>query len=210
MWYHNCMETTRKCSRCQIVKSLAAFHKRPNRPGGRHYACRSCISEQMRKPLPTLKDIPLLEIGRLVGLIDGEGSFCFNRQRERGREHYSLQIRVFNTHRGVLEGLVRFWGGVICMSSKRRALHHKQGYFWCASTRLAIPILKLVGPHLVIKRRHGEVVMAIFDSIWGAKEEARNAGQPVTATELTGPLGELVAELRLLNRRGPDRGVVHS
>jgi hypothetical protein len=40
----------RACCRCKQEKSLEEFHRRPDRPGGRHYHCKACESNSCKTP----------------------------------------------------------------------------------------------------------------------------------------------------------------
>ena len=187
---------TRVCCNCRIEKPLVAFHRRPDRPGGRQYACRTCVSNKSAverwKP-PALSDA---EAGYIAGLIDGEGSISLLNGRW-------LQLRIYNSHLGMLNWVKATVGGIVCRGKTPPSAKHKQGYFWVLSMRRAVPFLGIVLRYLIIKRRHAEIAVAFYERIWRAKDEARDDGRSVGSTANDHVALELHAELKSLNRRGP-------
>ena len=196
---------TQVCAQCGIEKRLTAFHRRKDRPQGRHYVCRQCVSDRARLPLmpPELTEA---ERGYVAGLIDGEGSISLLRASQRGRgyaDYHHLQVRVHNTHLGLLEWLKSKLGGAVCRMHAAPTERHKQGYFWVNSTRPGVILLKLLLPYLIIKRRHAEVAIQYLERLWAARATMRERGVRVSSVSDDPVILALVAELSALNRRGP-------
>lgn len=202
-WYYVSMTATRICSRCRVEKPLAAFHRRPNRPSNRHYACRKCISTAMRVERPQPPVVSEKDLGYFAALIDGEGSVCITSVLDRRRvtRYWVLQLRIYNSYLPVLEWLIPRFGGKI-FTVKARTPKHKEGYAWIATTRYALVLLEFVHSTLIIKRRHAEIALEFFARMWAIKDEDRDNGIRIAHVR-DETLLRLFEELKTLNRRGP-------
>ena len=116
--------------------------------------------------------------------------------------YWALQLRVHNTHLGVLEWLIPRFGGRIFRGVTPKSSRHKQGYVWIATTRPALVLLGFIRSSLIIKSRHADIAIEFFAKMWAAKDEARDNGLPVGHVD-NPTLLRLYEELRLLNRKGP-------
>ncbi len=111
-----------------------------------------------------------LRIAYCAGLLDGEGSFCFIKQNKDGQHkkhgkinpvYYGL-IRIGLVSKEALELLNQtFPGSVVkCEGVRKDRPTYQIMYRWEIRKReLLIPMIKLLLPYLVVKRRQAEVLL---------------------------------------------------
>ena len=158
----------------------------------------------MKVERPQPPQVSDLERGYFAALIDGEGSICIAKTKDRKRKtaYWTLQLRIYNTYLTVLEWLIPRFGGRIFRGVTPKSSKHKQGYVWIATTRPALVLLEFIRPILIIKPRHADIAIELFAKMWAIKDEARDNGLPVGHVD-NPILLRLFEELRMLNRRGP-------
>ena len=131
--------------------------------------------------------------GYIAGIIDGEG--CITMDRRENKSPMTL-IAVGNTNERLIHWLHDRLGGSI------RRMHPstdrcKAVWHWQLYAIEARRLLRAILPHLMIKRRHAEIVLAFH-----AARIMRHRHNPVVPPEPE-PFASLLSELKALNRRGP-------
>lgn len=135
-----------------------------------------------------------------AGFLDGEGCIGFSMKRGAGTLY--LHVDLANTNREVLRALQARWGGALCPSNRKRtaeSVRRKLGYYLRLGGREAVPMLRAVYPHLIVKRRQAALAFA-----WAEMERFGSRGQGVrmTARMLRQRL-RLKRKMHELNHRGP-------
>ncbi len=91
-----------------------------------------------------------IEAAYVAGIIDGEGSIQFTRNRK--SRWPSPAVSVASTDRELLEWLRSRIGGTI-IQKRTYSPTHSRSFDWKLTDRRALQFLKLVRPFLVIKRK---------------------------------------------------------
>jgi hypothetical protein len=94
----------------------------------------------------------------LAGIIDGEGHIRFAWSNYKYRY---ARIHVVNTHKPLLDAIAAQFGGSVKVHTK--AGHPKgwsQSWTWNTAGQNAERILRLVLPHLIVKRNDAESALA--------------------------------------------------
>lgn len=107
-------------------------------------------------------DVTSAEIGYLAGLLDGEGSILIARQKQGSRLYYSVQLKVFNTHRGVMDWVQSRCGGAVyerVQGGVNRQQNRRAMFTWHLYGRHAAPLLRALRPLLIVKARQADVAL---------------------------------------------------
>jgi hypothetical protein len=91
-----------------------------------------------------------IEAAYAAGILDGEGSICFSRNRT--LRWPSPSVSVASTDRELLEWLRARVGGSI-IQKRTYQPQHSASYEWKLTDRRALEFLKIVRPFLVIQRK---------------------------------------------------------
>ena len=106
----------------------------------------------------------------VAGLVDADGSIIISKIRVTKRAFdnpsYRLTVQVTNTYRPVLEMLVRRYGGHICdkQLSVGSFFTRKLHYNWSIGSNLAYKFLKVIQPHLIIKKEQANLGIDFWES----------------------------------------------
>ncbi len=102
-----------------------------------------------------------LSIEYIAGLVDGDGSIRIGLNNKKGRNMWESSISVDNTHRGVLERLMEELGGTIVTMKKRITIERglRADYRWRLNGKKAVPLLKQLLPHLIVKKEQVELLI---------------------------------------------------
>lgn len=109
-----------------------------------------------------------MEDAYVAGLFDGEGMVRVNKWNKPNSKHvrYQLWVSIANTHRPVLEIMHERFGGVL--KANRHDLRNPNNricYSWILGSQKAASFLRLVLPHLIIKREQAELGLKLQESI---------------------------------------------
>jgi hypothetical protein len=118
---------------------------------------------EKHQKFPPLK-ISDLELGRLVGMIDGEGSI-YIKEDKRDRMFY-LEMHVSSSDRNVLQHMkdVTGIGSVYKAIDKTRPSYCKELYRWQIGSEVEIRVLlQAIKDHLIIKKRQAELILKLLD-----------------------------------------------
>jgi hypothetical protein len=193
------------CFDCKRTLLPEAFSLNRARANGRDGLCRTCRAGRWTKksgrgqPIPLV--LPDVVAGKIAMLIDGEGSIRFRWSDTGG---YSLEITVTNTHTGLLEWLRAQVGGHVVLHQKATE-RARESWRWVLTSRMARALLPAIGPHLIVKKRHAELVTIFYETLSAYKERCPGG---LRRHSLQEPLLGIVVALEALNRRGPTHGVV--
>jgi len=98
------------------------------------------------------------KLAYLAGIIDGEGTIDFIKNKTRRRREVAPRLKVVNTDFGLIKWLAELGGRFYRYERKDR--RHKPSYEWFISGVQNIqPLLQAILPYLVIKRRNAERVL---------------------------------------------------
>ena len=141
-----------------------------------------------------------VERAYIAGFFDGEGSvsFCY-RRTNKGYPQWAFCITITNTRRDVLEWIRLLYSGVIVQVRNAPKSNQKP----CFSLRIyrgAETILSDIYPFVRLKKRQVEIGLEIRALIL-AKNRKNERGHPIAESNIL-RRKELLAELKLLNRRG--------
>jgi hypothetical protein len=143
------------------------------------------------------RELTSSEAGYLAGFLDGEGCLTIGRARREGYRSgwtYVALMMVSNTDLAGLECIAEMSGnGKIQLQDKRGKPTHKTLYRLIFGAKQIRHLLPQVQPHLLIKRRQAELLMAFLD--------LKESGQYRT-DEYWRECERLRAEIRGLNVRG--------
>jgi hypothetical protein len=144
----------------------------------------------------------MLDPRYIAGLFDGEGcvSVCYSRLRYRvdGKTPImalKIVVLISNTYKPILERLKRTYGGSICRTRRDERVGHKTGWsLRFTSTATQKRFLKVIVPHLIIKRRQAKLGMLyLTTALIGGHRPTPEQWKIRTKVAL---------ELKNLNRRG--------
>lgn len=126
------------------------------------------------------RDLSVPEAAYIAGLIDGEGSIGGTHRNARGRT--SWFIRVYNTHRGVMEWLLKATNTGNIVNRPKEKPHHKKSYAWECFAWNAKHILEQALPYMIIKRPLAERVIKELESIKHRQSVVQDRKEPTQVT----------------------------
>lgn len=98
------------------------------------------------------------DLGWAAGVIDGEGCISLYPIMTKTGKSWVLRVNVTNTDSRMLVRLQEIFGlGTIHGSSARPNPNHKPVFHWQACSKKAERVLRLVLPHLIVKREQAEM-----------------------------------------------------
>ena len=161
-----------------------------------------------------------IDLAYLAGVIDSDGSIMIRRRsyevrvlRNAQNVQYAECIAVHQTEPEAIELFKEVFGGTTYLEKRsRRKPQHRPQHIWMVTHRQAAIVAKALLPYLRIKRRQGEIVLALRE----VKNRGRKAncipnsdGKPnwvlVRRPEVTAAYEALWTEIRSLNARTYDR-----
>ena len=149
----------------------------------------------------TIKKLSDIDIGRIAAFIDGEGCIGLIKTVHPNNQYdlYTPHIEVINTNKYLCNWLVKITG-IGCSRSKgnRRNTKHKMAYIWRLAVDEMIPLLTIIGPHLLLKNR--QAVLLIDYLKLPRKCGGYNRFIP---DEVVQQREIIYQELKELNQRGP-------
>lgn len=107
------------------------------------------------------------DIAYLAGIFDGEGHVCIQRSNSRKgmtSAFHNLDIGITNTDEDLISSLHDIYGGHVG-STGIRGQHRTNCYRWRLNGPNTISFLKLLLPHLKIKRRQAEIAIAFQQDV---------------------------------------------
>lgn len=99
----------------------------------------------------------------LAGLIDGEGHIGFNVNRQGNLSYLRVCLEINMTYQPLIETLHEQLGGHYSNHVDTK-INRKAQYRWRVVNRQAISVIKLVHPHLIVKKAQADLALA-FDLI---------------------------------------------
>ena len=171
------------CSRCQRTKPTTEFTASAKTGDGKQSWCRPCntaYARERRAAMPKKPDRRLAFRGAtwtppssvavlayLAGIIDGEGTICFQ-EKPNGNRHY--RVAVIMTCEETIRWLGQ-WGGTVTALPMRRGSkpHHKPQWAWRVTGHSNVrAVLTAVMPYLVTKRQTAVEALAYIATRPGA------------------------------------------
>lgn len=140
------------------------------------------------------------EIFYLCGVLDSDGCISIGKMKP-GKQRtvnprYVLSITVVNTSKELMKWLVEKFGGRYKARRKEKQ-NHKTTYDWSFNNGKALWILKLVEPHLIVKRKQAKVGIELIEG-W-----VTNHGMGAqTPTEEVERRERLYQKMKMLNQTG--------
>lgn len=154
------------------------------------------------RALPPQSQVSTADIAYWAGMIDGEGSIGIYRHRRSDRpgDKWRILLHVANTNRDVLEwGRNRFGGFVRCQPRVGESPGKwKDSYSWTLHGACACRHLKLVLPHMIIKKYRAELAIEFYEI---ALEQRQKSTKKLTDAEFQWRENRYL-EMRALNKRG--------
>lgn len=137
-----------------------------------------------------------MNLAWLAGFVDGEGSFCLLRRKNRKAGVYTPSIIIYNSHLPTLD-LIREWkqpSGFYC--AQRNIKWKPVGSLYYSNNK-AIELSLMLIPYLVVKHRHAEILLE-YNELEHFQGGARGGldQKHIAVREI------LFNELRELNKRG--------
>lgn len=133
------------------------------RPNKRQIHCSRQCQAYARVKHADARDLSVSEAAYIAGLIDGEGSIGGTHRNAKGRT--SWFIRIYNTHRGVMEWLLKATNTGCIVNRQKEKPHHKKSYAWECFAWNAKHILEQALPYMIIKRALAERVIKELEAI---------------------------------------------
>lgn len=112
-------------------------------------------------PEPTVwDDIQDIDARWLAGIIDAEGSIIVRRESPKGEDYgaHAAQVSVGNTSRALLDEVVRIVGQGNVLE---RPGQNAPMWYWQASNKVALGILRRIYPFLIVKQRQARCAIAL-------------------------------------------------
>lgn len=123
------------------------------------------------------------DLAYAAAIVDGEG--CISATNRNGL--VGTNVGVFNTDRRLVDWFVEMFGGTV-YSRKYKNPRHAPSFQWRIEAKRVTWFLRLILPHLKIKRKQAYLLMAIRDGIEKGKKDER--------------VFNLVKKIHVLNRKG--------
>lgn len=143
------------------------------------------------------------DLAYLAGLIDGEGSICIFHSTgiTKGKRYGRLRLilNIYNNHYDTLSWVHNMFGGTLRRVSRNRE-EWTTSYVWQTGWQNAAIILVSCRPYLKIKKQQADLFI----------ECAATSKHGATPTNIFVRRNEIVAQIKLLNARGPSDAVGHA
>lgn len=131
-------------------------------------------TNQMSGKFPT-------DLAYLAGIFDGEGHVCINKMAQRKgmvAPFFHLDVGITNTDTDLISSLQDVYGGNVGQTGVK-GQHRTNCFRWRLSGPKTIEFLKLILPHLKIKRRQAEIAISFQQTIMN-----RRRGTPLTEYDI--------------------------
>lgn len=152
--------TIKLCAWCQKEFEVGGRCRPPKR---QRYCSRQCLAFGRIKHADA-NELSISAAAYVAGLIDGEGSIVPLKHRNpHGRTTWG--IRVYNTHRGVMEWLIKITNTGRIIQRKKEQPHHKDSFIWECYAWNAKRILEQAFPYMIIKRGLAKTMLKELESI---------------------------------------------
>lgn len=179
-----------------------AFHIRPAfiRAGGGRFCSMEC--RRIGDRVPVIIPDDERDLIYLAGIVDGEGTITSMNHVSRATGNPSMHLRmsVANTDPGLMQWLYETFGGTVNAPRPTRSPRHKPVQLWYVNAGSAVALCQRLLPYLKIKRRHAEILIALF-SLTFTYDNPANIGRYVSS-ETYAARAVLLEELQRLNHRG--------
>lgn len=126
---------------------------------------------------------PVSILAYAAGILDGEGSISLHIENRRKRSP-TLEIRVTNRNKEVIEFLKIYFYGTIQITAARPEKNANEQYRWGVVSKNAEAFLKAVAPHVIVKKRQLAIALEFMehrfdseDAYWTYVEQMRNANK---------------------------------
>lgn len=111
----------------------------------------------------------MLSVEYLAGLFDGEGYIIVDHRRLSTHrvERCQIKVGISLVYKPVIQKLADQFHGVLNVndSAHRKSPRNRIVYAWVASSKPAVSFLRLVTPHLIIKREQAELALLLQENI---------------------------------------------
>ena len=148
---------------------------------------------------PHDREWTVAELAYFAGIIDGEGclSLTVGKRRANGLSlTRATQLYVGNTDPRVIQWIQSRFGGSVALRPSPHPERHKPLWRWLCSGANIEPVLRAVLPYLIIKREQATLILAY------RKTMAMVGSNAQTTNETQQTQDEMIAQLRVLNKRG--------
>lgn len=122
----------------------------------------------MNEKAVEIQEIPHTVKAYVAGLIDGEGTVSLRNKTPRAKRdktnHYNIEVYITSTNKGLLEWVVRWFGGTI-YTYKRKEGANTDGYKrkpihkWHLHGGQAENFLRAIRPYLIIKKVNADLAI---------------------------------------------------
>jgi hypothetical protein len=148
------------------------------------------------------KQAKVTEISYLAGIIDADGCISVSKMKagkqRTANPRYVLTVNVVNTSEDLMQWLVSTFGGRFKVRRKA-SMKHKATYDWWFNNGKAADLLRLVKPHLRIKRDRAELGISFIEG-W---VRLRKGPGTRTPPEEVARRERCYLEMKSLNQFGP-------
>jgi hypothetical protein len=120
------------------------------------------------------RDLPTDLVAYAAGLIDGEGCLLIASSTTNNRTRYWPMLRVGMTRSQALNVLWRTFGGTLNPRSRNATRPHEAAEIvWGLSGSTLACVLRVLIPHLHVKRQHAEIVLGMLSRPWPLSTNGR-------------------------------------
>jgi len=115
----------------------------------------------VKKAVPNLSAVSMLDWAKMAAYIDGEGSIYISSAQKHARNFpvFTLGLNVSNTDRRLVEWCKSIFGGSIKTKTHPRT-KRRTSYIWICYSDHAVAVLNGCIPHFVIKKRQAMTAVA--------------------------------------------------
>ena len=142
------------------------------------------------------------DLAYIAGIVDGEGCISLNLchiyhgKRIKEGTRITIALSVYNTYFPLLKYLKAAFGGTLYNAENPKGFSSKKAlYQWRVAEQRACEILKLLLPHLKVKKKQAILALRL------AARKRRNKGRRLTAFEIKTRL-KIVSDCHKLNQKG--------
>lgn len=106
-------------------------------------------------------------VGYSAGILDGEGNIGWRYTKKDRDECYYPMVTITNTNEALLQFLYINWGGNIQWEKRRPEGHlgKKKVARWHLYGKKARYFLKMIYPHLIVKKWDAELALKFMDTV---------------------------------------------